>query len=210
MTGGLHQAPGSSSVCGRPVLPAGRPSLPLGAPRARPDGPGAGVSVCTVPTLPPAHALSRQDLQPIAPPDSLCVAEVSLSGVSLSSFQLKTLRVPTPNHGWHLPGAASLAGGEGGPWDSQKGKGETGRSCTEARAGPWPEPRTHCAAPERRGRRGAAPASGKETARFSLRDADTSRRKHRAGERLYPGDKPASWTRCFSRAGWPSSDLSDL
>lgn len=80
--------------------------------------------MCTVPTLPPAHALSRQDLQPIAPPNSLCVAEVSLSGVSLSSFQLKTLRVPTTNHGWHLPGAASLVGGRGGARGThRKGRG---------------------------------------------------------------------------------------
>lgn len=59
-------------------------------------------------------------------------------------------------------------------------------------------------------RKDAGPASGKETARFSRRDTDASRRKRRAHESLYPGDKPASWTRCLWRAGGPRSRLSGL
>ena len=170
------------SICGRPVLPAGRPSLPIGAPRTRPDGTGAGVSVCTVPTLPPAHALSRQDLQPIAPPNSLCVAEVSLSGVSLSSFQLKTLRVPTTNHGWHLPGAASLVGGRGGA----RGTHRKGRGRQDGAAQRPGQVRGQSPGHTARPRRGAAPATWPERRGPGQREGDSTllaqRRRHKQKE----------------------------
>ena len=212
MGGGLHLGPRlqqhlwpPSSSCRPPESPPRRPMCQTGRPGSW------SLGVHSTHPAPPAHALSRQDLQPIAPPDPLCVAEVSLSGVSLTSFQLKTLRVPTTNHGWHLPGAASWRGGVEREWGDRtelhRGQGrsmaraaDTQRSPGEAR------PRPHSVAGEAQ----PWPAGRRQAARFLPRDADTSRRKPRAGKRLYPADKPASWTRCFSRAGRPSSDLSGL
>lgn len=98
----------------------GSPSLPLGAPQARRDALRAESWCAQHPPCSSSHALSRRDLQPIAPLDLLCVAKASLSGMRLSSIQLKTLRAQPTNHGGIFLGRHHWSGG--GPWDHKKGE----------------------------------------------------------------------------------------